>query len=107
MPILEIREEYPDCIMRTFSIVSSPEGFGYHIIEPYNATIPQLVENPDETFCIDNEALGGIYFRTLKLMIAAYGNLNHFVSIIMSARVSTLPFWNCDGKLTRLTYLET
>lgn len=26
------------------------------VVEPYNATlsVPQLVKNPDETFCIDN-----------------------------------------------------
>ena len=29
------------------------------VVEPYNATLSvhQLVENSDETFCIDNEAL--------------------------------------------------
>ena len=40
--ISKIREEYPDRIM----------------VEPYNATLSvhQLVENTDETYCIDNEA---------------------------------------------------
>lgn len=43
------------------------------VVEPYNATLSvhQLVENSDETFCIDNEALYDICFRTLKLTAPA------------------------------------
>ncbi|KAI5105237.1 tubulin, beta 2B [Silurus meridionalis] len=68
LPISKIREEYPDHIMNTFSIVPSPK-VSDTVVEPYNATmsIHQLVENTDETFCIDNEALYDICFRTLKL----------------------------------------
>lgn len=53
------------------------------VVEPYNATlsIHQLVENTDETFCIDNEALYDICFRTLKLASPTYGDLNHLVSV--------------------------
>lgn len=49
------------------------------VLEPYNATLSvhQLVENTDETFCIDNEALYDICFRTLKLTNPNYGDLNH------------------------------
>lgn len=49
------------------------------VLEPYNATLSmhQLVENTDETFCIDNEALYDICLRTLKLSNPAYGDLNH------------------------------
>lgn len=52
-------------------------------MEPYNATlsIHQLVENTDDTFCIDNEALYDICFRTLKLSSPTYGDLNHLVSV--------------------------
>lgn len=55
----------------------------------------QLVENSDETFCIDNEALYEICFKTLKLNTPTYGDLNHLVSIVMSGistslRVSTV-----------------
>merc|ERR1712037_819062 len=41
---------------------------GTTVVEPYNATLSvhQLVENTDETYCIDNEALYDICFRTLK-----------------------------------------
>lgn len=53
------------------------------VVEPYNATlsIHQLVENTDQTFCIDNEALYDICFRTLKLSSPTYGDLNHLVSV--------------------------
>ena len=47
------------------------------VVEPYNATLSvhQLVENTDETYCIDNEALYDICFRTLKLTTPTYGRL--------------------------------
>ena len=66
--ISKIREEYPDRIMNTFSVVPSPK-VSDTVVEPYNATLSvhQLVENTDETYCIDNEALYDICFRTLKL----------------------------------------
>jgi tubulin beta len=76
--ISKIREEYPDRIMNTFSVVPSPK-VSDTVVEPYNATLSvhQLVENTDETFCIDNEALYDICFRTLKLTTPTYGDLNH------------------------------
>ena len=69
----------------------------------------QLVENSDESFCIDNEALYDICFRsgnsfnftkllelfdtrTLKLTSPTYGDLNHLVSITMSG-VTTCLRW--------------
>ena len=63
-------------------------------VEPYNATLSvhQLMENTDETFCIDNEAYD-ICFRTLKLTNPTYGALNHLVSLTMSG-VTT-----CSGSL--------
>jgi len=66
--ISKIREEYPDRIMNTYSVVPSPK-VSDTVVEPYNATLSvhQLVENTDETYCIDNEALYDICFRTLKL----------------------------------------
>ncbi|VDN18167.1 unnamed protein product [Gongylonema pulchrum] len=74
------------------------------IIEPYNATLSvhQLVENTDETFCIDNEALYDICLRTLKLAGPTYGDLNHLgrteitrifaVSMTMSGVTTCLRF---------------
>jgi hypothetical protein len=52
--------------------------------------VHQLVENSDETFCIDNEALYEICFRTLKLSTPTYGDLNHLVSVVMSGITTCL-----------------
>ncbi|GAB0090925.1 hypothetical protein DMENIID0001_057050 [Sergentomyia squamirostris] len=89
----KIREEYPDRIMMTFSVVPSPK-VSDTVVEPYNSTlsIHQLLENTDETFCIDNEALYDICFRTLKLGTPTYGDLNHLVSMTMSGVTTCLRF---------------
>lgn len=91
--ISKMREEFPDRIMNTYSVVPSPK-VSDTVVEPYNATlsIHQLVENTDETYCIDNEALYDICFRTLKLVTPTYGDLNHLVSLTMSGVTTCLRF---------------
>ena len=46
---VQVREEYPDRIMETFSIIPSPK-VSDTVVEPYNAVLSfhQLVENGDE-----------------------------------------------------------
>ncbi|KAJ8704948.1 hypothetical protein PYW08_012268 [Mythimna loreyi] len=89
----KIREEFPDRIMNTFSVVPSPK-VSEVVLEPYNATLSvhQLVENTDMSFCIDNEALYNICFRTLKLASPSYGDLNHLISLTMSGVTTCLRF---------------
>ncbi|CAG5122097.1 unnamed protein product, partial [Candidula unifasciata] len=118
--ISKVREEYPDRIMTTYSIVPSPKVSDV-VVEPYNATlsIHQLVENTDMTYIIDNEALYDICFRfvslcqsclnsskhkngpfsthwfsfrTLKLTTPTYGDLNHLISAAMSGITTCLRF---------------
>eukprot|EP00768_Dysnectes_brevis_P004092 gnl/Dysnectes_brevis/290_a323_4518.p1 GENE.gnl/Dysnectes_brevis/290_a323_4518~~gnl/Dysnectes_brevis/290_a323_4518.p1 ORF type:complete len:475 (-),score=152.15 gnl/Dysnectes_brevis/290_a323_4518:1445-2806(-) len=91
--IAKIREEYPDRMMCTFSVVPSPK-VSDTVVEPYNATLSvhQLVEHADQVFCIDNEALYDICFRTLKLTCPSYGDLNHLVSLVMSGITCSLRF---------------
>ncbi|KAN0060129.1 Tubulin beta chain (Beta tubulin) [Thecaphora frezii] len=91
--ISKIREEYPDRMMATFSVLPSPK-VSDTVVEPYNATLSvhQLVENSDETFCIDNEALYTICNKTLKLDAPTYGDLNHLVSMVMSGVTTCLRF---------------
>ncbi|KPI99121.1 PREDICTED: tubulin beta chain-like [Papilio xuthus] len=88
-----LREEYPDRIVMTFSVVPSPK-VSDTVVEPYNATLSlnQLIENTDQSFCIDNEALYDICFRTLKLPMPTYGDLNHLVSMMMSGVTTCLRF---------------
>uniref|UniRef100_A0A5S6R593 Tubulin beta chain n=1 Tax=Trichuris muris TaxID=70415 RepID=A0A5S6R593_TRIMR len=91
--INKIREEYPDRIVTTFSVVPSPK-VSDTVVEPYNATLSlhELIDNTDETFCIDNEALYDICFRTLKLAAPAYTDLNQLVSLTMSGVTTCLRF---------------
>ncbi|KAH8892576.1 beta tubulin [Thozetella sp. PMI_491] len=91
--VSKVREEYPDRMMATFSVLPSPRNSDV-VIEPYNSTlsIHQLVENCDETFCLDNEALIDICRRTLKLPSPSYGDLNYLVSTVMSGVTTGLRF---------------
>jgi tubulin beta len=91
--VSKIREEYPDRIMASFSVFPSPK-VSDTVVEPYNAvlSVHQLVENTDLTFCIDNEALYDICFRTLKLTSPTYGDLNELVSATMSGVTTCFRF---------------
>ncbi|EGC36435.1 beta tubulin [Dictyostelium purpureum] len=91
--ISRIREEFPDRMMCTYSVVPSPK-VSLTVVEPYNATlsIHQLVEYADEVMCIDNEALHEICFKTLKLTQPNYGDLNHLISSVMSGITCCLRF---------------
>lgn len=89
----KIREEYPDRIITTFSVLPSPK-VSEVVIEPYNATLSlnQLIENSDQTYNIDNEALYDICMNTLKQKSPAYSNLNHIISLIMSGITTCFRF---------------
>lgn len=89
----KIREEYPDRLIATFSVVPSPK-VSDTVVEPYNATfsLHELVENTDETFCIDNEALYDICYRTLQVKEPTYADLNHLISFTMSGVTTCLRF---------------
>ena len=89
----KLREEYPDRMICTFSVVPSPK-VSEVVVEPYNATLSvhQLIENADEVMCIDNEALYDICFRTLKLNNPNYSELNGLVSHVMSGITCSLRF---------------
>ena len=67
--------------MNTYSVVPSPK-VSDTVVEPYNATLSvhQLVENTDETYCIDNEALYDICFR-YKLVFILYKNASFFIEL--------------------------
>ena len=74
--ISKIREEFPDRMMATFSVVPSPK-VSDTVVEPYNATLSvhQLVENSDETFCIDNEVRKAP--ATIERLLTWLGTLRH------------------------------
>ncbi|KAH8072519.1 hypothetical protein JL721_3798 [Aureococcus anophagefferens] len=98
--ISKIREEYPDRVMSTYSVIPSPK-VSDTVVEPYNATLSvhQLVENSDQCFTLDNEALYDICFRTLKLTTPTYGDLNHLIAAALCGTTCSLRFpgqLNCD-----------
>jgi len=68
---------------------------------PYNATLSvhQLVENAEQCFALDNEALYDICFRTLKLTNPSYSDLNHLIAQAITGTTCSLRFpgqLNCD-----------
>ena len=79
--------------MSTYSVIPSPK-VSDTVVEPYNATLSvhQLVENADQCFTLDNEALYDICFRTLKLTTPTYGDLNHLVSAAICGTTTSLRF---------------
>jgi len=88
----KIREEFPDSMISTFSILPSTRS--EVVIESYNAilSLHQLIENADTVSCIDNEALYGICNNTLKLPSPDYKDLNHLVANVMSGVTCGLRF---------------
>ena len=91
--IAKIREEFPDRIVASYSVIPSPK-VSDTVVEPYNATLSvhQLIENTDQTYTIDNEALYDICFRTLKLTNPNYSDLNHLITTSMSGVTTSLRF---------------
>lgn len=91
--VSKIREEYPDRMMCTYSVLPSPK-VSDTVVEPYNCTlsIHQLVENADAVFAIDNEALYNICTTSLKVDQPSYEDLNRLVSSVMSGITCSLRF---------------
>jgi len=91
--LIKLHDDFTDRVISTFSVVPSAK-ISDTVVEPYNAVLSfhQLVENADECFLLDNEALYDICFRTLKLTTPTYGDLNHLVSAAMSGVTTCLRF---------------
>merc|ERR1712146_702693 len=68
------------------------------VVEPYNAVLSshQLLENSDETFVVDNEALYNINHNVLKNPAPTYSQLNELVAQVTCGITASLRF---PGKL--------
>ncbi|KAL0945420.1 hypothetical protein HGRIS_000912 [Hohenbuehelia grisea] len=100
----KLREEYPDRMMATFSILPSPK-VSETVVEPYNAllSLHQLVDHSDLTFCIDNEALYDIAMRTLKVQAPSFTDLNGIIARVMCGVSTSLRFpGQLNGDLRKL-----
>ena len=91
--VSRIREEYPDRIFSTFSVVPSPSTSDA-VVEPYNAvfSLHVLIDQTDQSYTIDNEALYSIWTGPLKKPNPSYSDLNHLVSRTMSGVTTCLRF---------------
>ncbi|TDL17966.1 beta-tubulin 2 [Rickenella mellea] len=101
----KLREEYPDRMLATFSILPSPK-VSETVVEPYNSILStnQLVESSDLTICIDNEALYDITVRTLKNKNPAFDALNALVAQVMCGVSTSLRFpGQLNGDLRKLS----
>ncbi|KAJ2451736.1 hypothetical protein EV183_003393 [Coemansia sp. RSA 2336] len=89
----KIREEYPDRMVSTFTVLPSPQSSDT-VIEPYNSvlSIHHLVENSDMTFCLDNQALNDICETSLKIKSPSHADLNMLVAQVMSGVTTSLRF---------------
>ncbi|KAG8949793.1 Tubulin beta-2 chain [Tulasnella sp. 424] len=88
----KIREEVPDRMLSTFSILPSPKNADT-VVEPYNSilTLHQLIETSDLSICIDNEALYGLSAR-LGGKTTEFSQLNSIVAQVMAGVSTTLRF---------------
>merc|ERR1712141_732183 len=95
--LLKIRDGYPDRITSTYSVYPSPK-VSDTVVEPYNAVLSshQLLENSDETFVIDNEALYNINYNILKNNQPTYEELNSLIAQATCGITASLRF---PGKL--------
>jgi len=95
--LLKIRDGYPDRITTTYSVYPSPK-VSDTVVEPYNAVLSshQLLENSDETFIIDNEALYNISHNVLKQNQPTYADLNSLIATATCGITASLRF---PGKL--------
>ncbi|GAA6004198.1 tubulin beta chain [Rhodotorula paludigena] len=89
----KLREEYPDRMLATYSILPSPK-VSETVVEPYNAVLSfhQLTENADLVFNFDNEALYDILNKTLKKPNPTYPDLNNLIAKVMSGITTPLRF---------------
>ncbi|KAJ6549470.1 beta-tubulin 2 tubb2 [Mycena sp. CBHHK59/15] len=100
----KMREEFPDRMLATFSILPSPK-VSETVVEPYNAMLSmhQLVDNGDLTICIDNEALYDISVRALKVKTPNFTDLNGLISKVMCGVSTSLRFpGQLNGDLRKL-----
>merc|ERR1711992_486806 len=95
--LLKIRDGYPDRITTTYSVFPSPK-VSDTVVEPYNAVLSshQLLENSDETFIVDNEALFNISHNVLKHSQPDYAVLNALIAQSTCGVTASLRF---PGKL--------
>lgn len=95
-----IRDCYVDRMTSTYTVFPS-NRVSDTVVEPYNAVLSthQLIENSDETFILDNEAMHCIAKYVLKIKQPSFADINQLVSQVSCGISSSLRFpgtLNCD-----------
>ncbi|XP_076389848.1 tubulin beta chain-like isoform X2 [Megachile rotundata] len=90
---IKLKEEYPERILKSYSVIPSPTMSDV-VVEPYNAVLAlgKSMENTDETFCMDNQALHHVCTHVLKLTTPTFGDANHLISACMAGITTCLRF---------------
>ncbi|KAF8895932.1 beta-tubulin 2 tubb2 [Mucidula mucida] len=100
----KLREEYPDRMLATFSIMPSIR-VSETVVEPYNAllSLHQLLDTSDLTVCLDNEALYNITTNALRIKTPTFPDLNQVVAKVMCGVSTSLRFpGQLNGDLRKL-----
>lgn len=89
----ELRDEYPDQITSTFSVLPSQKVDDY-FLEPYNSifNLKYLIQSADEVFYFDNEELYNLCFHKFRLYDLSFHNLNYPILCRISSITSSLRF---------------
>jgi len=91
--LLKIRDQYPDKITCSYSVYPSPK-VSDTVVEPYNAVLSshQLLENSDETFVLDNEAMMNILHNVFKQDKSNFEVMNKIIAAGVSGVTCPLRF---------------
>lgn len=91
--ISSLREEYFDRIMCTYSIIPSTVTSDI-VIEPYNSVLAfeHILENPDLTMILDNEALYQLVCSKKCTEKPTYRDINQCITAAMSGITSSFRF---------------
>lgn len=91
--ITKLKEEYPDRILKTYSVIPSREMSDV-VVEPYNAVLAlaRSIECTDQTFCVDNQALHHICTRVLKINAPTFADANRLIACCMSGITACFRF---------------
>ncbi|XP_029677574.1 tubulin beta-3 chain-like, partial [Formica exsecta] len=91
---LYIMDEYPNKILKSYTLMPSSQDD--IITQPYNAvlTIPYLIDCIHEVFCISNDAMSRICSDRLNIVPNKdfYPEINHLISLCMSGITACLRF---------------
>lgn len=93
-----LKDEYPDQILTTFSVFPSPKMANI-VIDPYNCVLSlnELISKSGQVFYFDNDELYDIAYKKLKLFTPTFGDLNYIVTCGIAGATCSLRFPNLQN----------